>query len=219
MQTVTPSKPRRGLTIGLVVAIAALGAALIAAPAQAAKDRNHDKIPDRWEREHDLSLKRDQAKRDQDRDGLKNLGEFEAGLDPRDGDTDDDGTHDGDEGAGAIASFDAETGALTIDLFNGGELAGTVNDNTEIKCEDEGHHEGDDDMEDHGGNSGPGGGDDDEDEDHGGNSGPGGGDDRRSHDDDESNCGVENLVPGTVVSEAEVEASSQGAIFEEIELR
>jgi hypothetical protein len=203
MQTFTRSKPRRGLTIGLVVAIAALGAALIAAPAQAAKDRNHDKIPDRWERKHALSLKRDQAKRDQDRDGLKNLGEFEAGLDPRDGDTDDDGTHDGDEGAGTIAAFDAETGDLTIDLFNGGELAGTVNDNTEIKCENEGHHEGDD----------------DDTEDHGGNSGPGGGDDRRSHDDDESNCGVENLVPGTVVSEAEVEASSQGATFEEIELR
>lgn len=203
MQTPTRSKPGRGLAIGLVVAIAALGAALIAAPAQAAKDRNHDKIPDRWERQHDLSLKRDQAKRDQDRDGLKNLGEFEAGLDPRDGDSDDDGTEDGDEGAGTIASFDVQTGALTIDLFNGGELSGAVTDNTEIECEDEGHHEGDDDLEDHGGNSGP-----------------GGGDDRRSHDhEDGENCGVENLVLGTVVSEAEVEANSQGAIFEEIELR
>jgi hypothetical protein len=190
--------------LGLIVAIAAVAAAVVAAPTQAAKDRNHDKIPDRWERQHDLSLKRDQAKRDQDRDGLKNLGEFEAGLDPRDGDSDDDGTEDGDEGAGTIASFDVQTGALTIDLFNGGELSGAVTDNTEIKCEDEGHHEGDDDDMD----------------DHGGNPGPGGGDDRRSHEGEGGeDCGVEKLVPGTVVSEAEVEANSQGAIFEEIELR
>jgi hypothetical protein len=172
MQIPTRSKPRRGLTIGLVVAIAALGAA----PAQAANDRNHDKIPDRWERKHDLSLKRDQAKRDQDRDGLKNLGEFEAGLDPRDGDTDDDGTEDGDEGAGTIASFDADTGALTIDLFNRGELTGTVTEDTEIRCEDEG-------------------------------------------DGEESNCRVGDLVPDTVVSEAEIEVDGQGAIFKEVELR
>jgi hypothetical protein len=191
----------------LIVAIAAVAAAVVAVPAQAAKDRNHDKIPDRWERKHDLSLKHDQAKRDQDRDGLQNLGEFEAGLDPRDGDTDDDGTRDGHEGAGTIASFDAQTGALTIDLFTGGELSGTVNGDTEIKCEDE----GDDDRGDDHGNSGPG----------GGNSVPGGGDDRRSHDDgdDDSSCGIESLVPGAFVGEAEVEASSQGAIFEEIELR
>jgi multidrug efflux pump subunit AcrB len=74
-------------------ALAALAFALfmiIAGPA-AAKDRNGDRIPDRWEKRHHLSLKVNQAKRDQDGDGLDNRGEWKAKLDPRDDDTDDDG--------------------------------------------------------------------------------------------------------------------------------
>jgi hypothetical protein len=184
--------------IGLVIAIAAIAAAVVAAPAQAARDRNHDRLPDRWERHHNLSLKQDQAKRDQDRDGLENLGEFKAGLDPRDADSDDDGTEDGDEGAGTIASFDGSTHELTIDLFGGGKLTGTVTADTRIKCEDEA---------------------DDEDGHHGGgNSGPGSGEDRRSRDGG-SQCGVADLTPGAVVSEAEVEAEGGDAVFEEVELR
>ncbi|MFL5871104.1 MAG: hypothetical protein ACJ75R_08475 [Solirubrobacterales bacterium] len=194
-------RARRRPAAGLIVAVAAVAAALIATPAQAAKDRNHDRIPDRWEKKNDLSLKHDQAKRDQDRDGLANRGEFEAGLDPRDADTDNDGVEDGDEGAGTIVSFNADTGELTIDLFNGGDLTGTVTGDTEIKCEDEAD---DDEAGDDGDRSGS-------------NSGPG----RRSHggDDGDRNCGVADLVRGAVVSEAELEANGQGAIFEEIELR
>ena len=65
--------------------------ALVAAGPATAKDRNHDKIPDRWEKKHDLSLKVNQAKKDQDRDDLNNRGEYRSGSDPRDDDSDDDG--------------------------------------------------------------------------------------------------------------------------------
>jgi hypothetical protein len=201
---------RRRLTVGPVVAVAAIGAALIAAPAQAAKDRNHDGISDRWERHHELSLKRDQANRDQDDDGLKNLGEFKARFDPRDEDSDNDGTIDSDEGAGTIASFDAASGALVIDAFVGPDLSGRVTPDTEIECE--GDEQGDED-DDH---SGPGHGDDADD-----NTGHG----RRARSDDDDNddadeaCGTEALVAGTVVSEAELQLTQSGAVFEEIELR
>jgi thrombospondin type 3 repeat protein len=75
-------------------------AALLALPGVAgASDRNHDGISDRWERNHDLSLAVNQANRDQDRDGLGNLTEFEVRSDPRDRDTDNDGVRDGAEDA------------------------------------------------------------------------------------------------------------------------
>jgi hypothetical protein len=116
----------------------ALGAlALLAMPGlAAAKDRNHDRIPDRWEKRHELSLTVNQARHDQDGDHLRNRGEFLAGDNPRDRDSDDDGVTDGDEQAGTIASFDAETGRLVIDLFGTDTIAGFVTDGTEIECED-----------------------------------------------------------------------------------
>ncbi len=184
---------------GLIAALAAV--ALFALPAiAAAKDRNHDSIPDRWEQRYDLSLKRDQAKRDQDRDGLRNMGEFRAKSDPRDSDSDDDGTDDGDEGAGAIVSFDATTGVLVIDALNGDRITGTVTDDTEIECEDDGD------------NSGP---VHDGDDDHGGP-----GHQRLPHDDDEDDedCSVADLTAGTVVHEAELQLTASGLVFEEIEL-
>ena len=162
--------------------LAALGAlALLALPSiAAAKDRNHDKIPDRWEKRHHLSLDVNQAGRDQDRDHLDNRGEFRAGDNPRDRDTDNDGVMDGDENAGTIASYDTETGKLMITLFGGDTVSGLVTDDTRIRCghgvpqhgrrrrpaasasrhgEDElrPRHSGDD-------NSGPGNGDDDSDD-------------------------------------------------------
>ena len=69
------------------------------AAAQAATDRNHDRIPDAWERAHHLSLRVDQAKRDQDHDGLRNRGEYRAHTDPHRRDTDRDGVPDGREDA------------------------------------------------------------------------------------------------------------------------
>jgi len=116
-----------------------LGAlALLAMPAlAAAKDRNHDRIPDHWEQRHELSLQVNQARLDQDHDRLRNRAEFLAGDDPRDHDSDDDGVADGQERAGTIASFDAATGRLVIDLFGTDTVAGLVTDQTEIKCDDD----------------------------------------------------------------------------------
>jgi hypothetical protein len=82
----------------IAFAVAALFAVLVLPGlAAAARDGNGDRIPDRWERKHHLSLKVDQRKRDQDRDGLKNLAEFKHKTDPRDADSDDDGIEDGDD--------------------------------------------------------------------------------------------------------------------------
>ena len=119
-----------------VVVVAALGAlAMLALPAlAAAKDRNHDHIPDRWEKRHHLSLHRNQAHLDQDRDHLTNRAEFLAGDNPRDADTDNDGVMDGEENAGTIQSFDQETGKLTIALFGGDTISGLVTEGTEIEC-------------------------------------------------------------------------------------
>jgi hypothetical protein len=183
--------------------------ALIAAPSGAvAKDGNNDRIPDRWEKAHHLSLQVKQTRRDQDRDGLRNRGEFLSGHDPRDKDSDNDGVGDGDENAGHIASFDASTGRLVIDLFGGDSLSGFVNSSTEIKCEDE--HENEAEHERHGGNSGPGGSDESGDD----NSGPG-----HDGDGDERNCTTADLTVGRLVEEAELETQGGNAVFEEVELR
>jgi len=211
-------------------AIAAIGLlALLALPAvAAAKDRNHDRIPDRWEKRHHLSLSVNQAHRDQDRDRLRNRAEFLAGDNPRNADSDGDGVPDGEENAGTVQSFGTESGKLVIALFGGETLSGLVNQETEIKCEDEhstasashddgegssgnqGEEEPGDDYgegavsDDHGDHSGPG----------SPSSGPGGDEDGEG----EANCTAADLVPGAVVQEAELKASSGTATFEEVEL-
>jgi hypothetical protein len=219
----------------------ALGAlALLAMPGlAAAKDRNHDRIPDRWEMRHHLSLKTSQARLDQDRDHLRNRAEFLAGDDPRDRDSDDDGVLDGHEQAGTIASFDAETGRLVIDLFGTDTVAGLVTDATEIKCEDhsaaasassEGSGRGEPEPgDDHGGEGEEevgddhGGHGDEPGEDHDGdNSGPGSDNSGPGHDGDDDHgdrlCTTAELVPGAVVEEAELKIENGQAVFHEVEL-
>jgi hypothetical protein len=206
----TPTKARRP-RLGMTWLALALGAlALLAMPSlAAAKDRNHDRIPDRWEKRHELSLKTNQARLDQDRDHLRNRAEFLSGDDPRDSDSDDDGTMDGDEQAGTISSFDAETGRLTIDLFGTETISGFVTDSTEIECEgsvsasasdsgsgsgeaepgdDDGGHGEEEPGDDNGGDEGD-----------GDNSGPGSGDesgDDNSGPSDNSGPGSESSGPG-----------------------
>ena len=209
----------------LIIAMALVAVLGIASSASArSHDRNHDRIPDRGERAHHLSLTVKQAKKDQDKDGLNNRGEFRAHMNPRDKDTDDDGIKDGDENAGTIKSF--EGGVLTITLAKGGELSGTVDDDTEIECPDpttatKSDH-GDDDNP--GSDDGPG---DDADDDHG-DEGPGhdqgdddqGDDDQGDDDqgDDEGHCGPEALTAGTPVHEADLNVSSDGNVWEKVEL-
>jgi hypothetical protein len=80
----------------LIAALVAL--VVLALPAGAmARDRDHDKMNDRWEARHGLNTHRNDAARDPDKDGLKNLGEFRAHTNPQDADSDNDGTEDGDE--------------------------------------------------------------------------------------------------------------------------
>jgi hypothetical protein len=232
----------RKLLILALALVAALG--VVSSASAKGRDRNHDRLPDRWERAHHLSLKVKQAKRDQDRDGLNNRGEFRAQTDPRDHDSDDDGIKDGDENAGTIKSF--EDAVLTITLAEGGELAAKVDGDTEIECHTPGdlrartsHDAGADDSG-PSDSSGPGSGGDDE---HGDDDGPNHdagddhGDDGPNHDagddhgddedgddvnehgeDDDDRCGEEALTPGTKVHEAELEISSSGKRWEELEL-
>jgi hypothetical protein len=233
---------RRRARLGALLA-AALGlVALLALPGlAAAKDRNHDRIPDRWEKRHNLSLKVNQARKDQDRDQLRNLAEFRAGDNPRDDDSDDDGVIDGEENAGTIASFDAASGKLTIDLFGSDTISGLVTAGTKIKCEDEhspditarsGEPEPGDDHGGHGEEPGDDHGDDGEEvgDDHGGDTSGPGSDDSGHHGSDDpgasghddngtgANCTTSDLIPGTVVEEADLEIEHGQATFDEVEL-
>lgn len=190
----TAKTGRLGFLLAIVLALVA-----VAAPATAsAKDSNRDRIPDRWEKRHKLSLKKDQRKLDQDRDGLKNRGEWKAGTSPRDKDSDEDGTPDGKENAGVISSYDSETQALTITLYGGGEIAGSVTDRTKVECDsgvaDDPEDESGDDHRGHG--RGPGG-------HHGGCNG---------------DCSLEDLAEGVEILEADVKYTADGAVFTEIEI-
>src|SRR3954449_1672322 len=196
------SKSSRGALAVLLAALA--GIAVLALPAAAsARDRNHDKIPDRWEKHFHLSLKVNQAHRDQDRDRVNNRQEFRGGTNPRKEDSDNDGTPDDEENSGTIAAFDGTT--LTINLFSGGMLSGQVTDATEISCDNADN--GDDDAGDDNGS---------------GDDGGGSGDDLAPRDDgndgggDEGTCTAADLTMGTVVQEAELDDT--GTVFEEIDL-
>ena len=206
-------------TIRTLLLLAATCAAVLVFPAagmaRSHGDRNGDRIPDRWERAHHLSLKVNQAKRDQDHDGLRNKAEFMAGDNPRDADTDNDGIKDGQEKAGQVVSFTG--GVLIVHLFNGDDVKGTVDANTEIECDDPRRRpprrprrarpttattEGTRRRQ-------PGPGDDDQ------------GDDDQGDDDErgqQAGCDVTKLIAGAVVSEAELKATPAGLVFEKIEL-
>lgn len=123
----------RGRLVAALISLAAIVAITIPAAA-AAKDRNGNGIPDRWEKAYGLSLKKDQSKLDHDGDGLRNRGEWLAGLSPRHRDTDGDGISDRLERAGTISAWDPETLALEISLFAGGTASGTVSPSTKVKC-------------------------------------------------------------------------------------
>ena len=107
------------------------------------EDRDRDAVDNGNEdRQGTSSRKRDSdrdglsdAREDRDRDGLSNGGEDSTGNDPIDRDTDDDGAKDGAEQAGVVASFVG--GVLTIDLANGTQVSGLVDDATEIDCDSE----------------------------------------------------------------------------------
>jgi hypothetical protein len=228
-------KPAHRFTALTAALIGAL--AILALPSLAmAKDHNHDRIPDRWEKVHHLSLNVNQARRDQDGDHLRNRAEFLAGDNPRNADSDGDGIPDGEENAGKIASFETETGKLTIDLFGGETITGLVTEETEIECssggsattsdspqgqqdqqgEDESgdqqggeqsdSNDGEDPSEDNGND-----GEEPGDGNGGDNSGPGG-------PGEGTPCTTADLVAGATVHEAELHLENGTATFEKVEL-
>jgi hypothetical protein len=220
--------PKHSLKVFLVAALGAI--AMLALPAvAAAKDRNHDRIPDRWEKRHHLSLQVNQAGHDQDRDHLRNRAEFMAGDNPRSSDSDGDGIPDGEENAGTIQSFDPSTGKLTIALFGGEVISGLVTEQTEIECGEEhsGTASASHDSEEHAGSEG----DDQEGEpgddhgDHGevgenhhGEGGEPGDDDGPGGEGEAPSCTTADLTKGATVEEAELQLGSGGATFEKVEL-
>jgi hypothetical protein len=203
--------PARRSTITLAAVLSAI--AMLALPgAAAAKDRNHDRIPDRWEKRHHLSLGANQAHRDQDRDRLRNRAEFLAGTNPRNADTDGDGIPDCEENAGKIASFEPASGRLVIDVFGGPTVSGLVAEETEIECD--GQNSGtsasgpEDDEESTG--------DDQQSEEPGDDDW--GREEWGDEDDPVSNCTSADLEVGAVVHEAELQIENGSAVFEKVEL-
>jgi hypothetical protein len=216
----------------LVLAAHTAFAALVVASSAAAGtgDRNRDRIPDKWEKRHNLSLKVVQTRRDPDHDGLNNLGEFRAATDPRDRDSDNDGIRDGKERAGTVRSFDGTT--LVISLFGGGTVEGKVTATTEVSCRAEdsvatasrdsgssgrGSGSGRDGQGDDRGNDNP---PDDRgnDDDNPGENRGGSGTDDRGADRAARSCPAGALKAGAVVKEAELRATRDGLVYEEIEL-
>lgn len=102
-----------------------------------------------------------------------------------------------DDPAGTIASFDADSGVLAIDLANGGSVSGQVTRFTWIDCDDHGSHWGW-----HRGRSVlHGSGDDDG---HG-----------WSH---HSHCSTDDLIAGAVVDDAVLGLRDGGAFFWKVDL-
>jgi hypothetical protein len=206
-------------------ALLAFALSLGAIATASAKDRNHDRIPDRWERANDLSLKVNQAKRDQDRDSLGNRGEYQAGTDPHEADSDGDGTADGDEGAGTISAWEPATGELTINLFGGDTVTGTVTEETRIQCASEESEEPADDTETKSARPGgdeaappapPTSEDPTADEDTPPPAGPHHGGD--GHCQQGVPCSADDLAVDGVVQEAHLSATADGLVFDEIKL-
>jgi hypothetical protein len=109
--------------------------------------------------------------------------------------------------AGTIASFDADTGTLTIALTGSDSVSGEVTSRTRIRCEDEHSsdvtrfHRGEDESgDDHGGDRS--------------GQGPSGHDDHGSG----ANCTTADLIVGAVVDHAELELEHGSATFDEVEL-
>jgi hypothetical protein len=195
-------------------ALALVALALPAATASAA-DRDHDRMRDSWEKHYRLNTHKNDARKDRDRDGLRNIEEYRAGTSPRDRDTDDDGIRDDDEGAGTIKSFDQSTGTLVIDLFGSDrDLTGKVDSTTKIECEDEDEHVGTHRRDGADDNSGPGNAEDRGDDDDRGE------DNRREDDEQERACDASALTVGRTVEEAELNEGDDGpaGVFDEIEL-
>jgi hypothetical protein len=117
------SRPSRLLT---TIALLIGAAALTASPALARK-HDHDRLPDRWEKRHHLDVSKDDSRRDPDRDGLSNYGEYRAHTNPRKRDSDHDGRRDGRE------DFDRDHLRNAAEIRTGFDPGDADSDNDGIK--------------------------------------------------------------------------------------
>jgi hypothetical protein len=70
--------------LAVTAALAMITAVALATPAQAAaRDTDHDGMPNRWERAHGLDWRKANSGGDPDHDGISNIKEFRLGQDPR----------------------------------------------------------------------------------------------------------------------------------------
>src|SRR3954447_13419254 len=223
-------------------------AALLAVPGAAmakSRDRDHDKLPDKWEHKFHLSTHHKSGKGDPDKDGLDNRGEFKSKTNPRKADTDRDGIDDAnddqdDDGVDNRDEMREHTNPCDDDSDNNGvedgdETSGTVDSFVEdaanpgtgvltIKLADNSTISGKVDKTTEIECRTPRADDDANDDDamrerDGGddNSGPGR-DGEGDRGDDERDCTTADPTPGTPVHEAELHGSGGDAVFEEVEL-
>ncbi len=136
LPTAAVAKPSTGTKAKQHAAAKAKKRAAAKAKKRAARaaDRNRDGLPDKWEKRYKLSLKVNQAQRDQDADGVVNLSEYTGGTNPRKADSDNDGVDDGSEDLGRVLSFDATTSVLKITDASGDTLSAKVGEWTSIEC-------------------------------------------------------------------------------------
>jgi hypothetical protein len=227
----------------ITIAVAAVAALLVVAASASAKDRNWDRIPDKWEKKFHLSLKVNQANKDQDRDRVDNMNEFREGTNPRDKDSDNDGKKDGredrdrdglnnmNEDASANDPVDQDTDDDEIE--DGEEVVGTIAsfDGTvltidllnggsvsgTVTADTRIKCETEDEQEDENESDDIATASSDEGSDDGtsdDNEGPGSENEGPGGDDANDVCSTADLTPGTMVHEAELE----GDAFEEVEL-
>jgi thrombospondin type 3 repeat protein len=78
----------------LVLLLVVLSYAATTASGAVRRDRDHDRLSDRWEKRYHLSTSKKSAKGDPDHDGLRNLREYRLRINPRRKDTDRDGLRD-----------------------------------------------------------------------------------------------------------------------------
>ncbi|MDQ8191320.1 hypothetical protein [Roseibacillus persicicus] len=94
-------------------------------------DIDSDGMEDFWEESNFGDLSRT-ATGDEDMDGLNNLAEFQAGTDPNDKDSDDDGLEDGPEVNATLNDYSTPTGYGATDPLNGDSDGDGVNDFDEV---------------------------------------------------------------------------------------
>jgi hypothetical protein len=226
-------------------------AALLALPGAAmakSHDRDHDGLPDKWEKKFHLSTHQKSAKGDPDKDGLNNRGEFRSHTNPRKADTNsngindanDDSDHDGVDNADEMneGTNPADPDTDNDGVRDGEETSGTIVSFTEdsanpgtgvltIKLADNstitGKVDSTTEIECHTAGDGT------RHDRQGADDGPnhdvgddhGGADGADHHGDggsDDQHCTTADLTAGTAVHEAELHGTGDQAVFEKVHL-